>query len=496
MEPMAGIDAKFLYSETPTAHMHTIKAVVSDVSRMPEGFSFDVFVDVLSRHLKRLPQFRRRAVPVPLSLGHPVWIEDPGFDLRNHLSQRRVAAPGSDRELATVIAGFAAVPLRRDRPLWEIVVVEGLANDRVAVIAKIHHALADGTAAVAMLQNVVRGVNEVDDPGPDDWSPEPLPTRGQLVWDALGRHGRRLRSLPELVARSARGTRASEARRRSAPVRPPLPLQTPRTSLNVSLSPDRTFAMTSLPLDALKQVRRAQGSTLNDVYLAVCAGALRRYLAEHGELPARSLVASVPVSIDPNDARLSGNRVDNLYVTIGTDIADPLARLRHCHEVMGTAKQVRQLLGNELLEQRAEVVPPQLYRATVRAWTGTHLADHVRPPINLVLSNVAGPREQIYFGPIELEALYSVGPILEGVGLNMTAWSYVDRLYVSALGCPASLPDPWPLVEALHGSLEELVASSERHPVAGPSERPATLDAAGAHPAPEPSPGQDSLLKP
>jgi WS/DGAT/MGAT family acyltransferase len=462
MKPMEGIDAKFLYSETPTAHMHTIKVAVSDVSQLPKGFSIDVFVDVLARHLGRLPQFRRRAVPVPLSLGHPVWIEDPDFDLRNHVSHRQAAPPGTDHELAKEVAAFAAVPLRRDRPLWEIVVVDGLANGRMAAIAKIHHALADGTAAVALLQNVVRGVNEVDDPGSDDWRPEPVPTRGELARDALSRHGRRLRGLPELVRRSARGTRASEARRRAATVRPPLPLQTPRTSLNVSLTAARTFAMTSLSLDAMKSVRRAHGTTLNDVYLAVCAGALRRYLTGRRELPARSLVASVPVSTDPNDTRLSGNRVDNLYVTIGTDIDNPLVRLQHCHEVMRTAKHVREVLGNELFEQRAEVVPPQLYRAAVRAWSMTHLANHMRPPINLVISNVAGPRERILFGPIGLEALYSVGPILEGVGLNLTAWSYVDRLYVSALGCPVSLPDPWSLVEALHGSLEDLVACSQR----------------------------------
>lgn len=472
MEPMSGIDAKFLYSETPTAHMHTIKVAVSDVSSMPEAFSYDVFVEVLGQQLGRLPLFRRRVVTVPASLGHPVWIEDPQFDLRSHVSRRRLREPGTVRELAAEVADIAGTALRRDRPLWEMVVVEGLQGGRMAVVAKVHHAVADGTATVAMLQNVVQGVNEAAEVPPvDTWRPEPLPSSGQLLRMAARQHAMRLRGAPRLISRSIRGARASEIQRRLSTVRPPLPLQTPRTSFNVSLTKDRTFAMTILPLDDLKAVRRSQGTTLNDVYLAVCAGALRHYLSENDELPTRSLVASVPVSIDPNATRLSGNRVDNLYVTIGTDIADPLERLRHCSEVTHAAKQVRTLLGTDLLEQRAEVLPPQIYRAAVRAWSGMHIANRVRPPINLVISNVAGPRQQIRFGPIELEALYSVGPILEGIGLNLTAWSYVDDLAVSALGCPASLPDPWRIVDALHEALAELVAASgATTPAAGPAE--------------------------
>src|SRR5271166_1251533 len=469
MEQMSGIDAKFLYSETATAHMHTIKVAVSGMSEILGVFSYDAFIEVLGQQLGHLPLFRRRVVTVPLSLGHPVWIEDPGFDLRNHVSRRQVREPGTARELADVVAVVAAAPLRRDRPLWEVVVVEGLEDGRMAFVAKVHHAVADGVATVAMLQNVVRGVGEAsDDPPVDDWRPEPIPSRGQLLRIAARQHAVRLRGLPQLMIRSVHGARASEAQRRLETVRPPLPLQTPRTSLNVSLTRDRTFAMTTLPLDDLKTIRRAHGTTLNDVYLAVCAGALRRFLDENCELPARSLVASVPVSIDPNEARLSGNRVDNLYVTIGTNISDPVERLRHCSQVMRAAKQVRSLLGISLMEQRAEVVPPQIYRATVLSWSRTRLANRVRPPINLVASNVAGPRERIRFGPIDLEALYSVGPILEGIGLNLTAWSYVDNLHVSALGCSASLPNPWRIVDALHGALAELMAVSGGSPSANP----------------------------
>ncbi len=460
MESMAGIDAKFLYSETPTAHMHTIKVAISDVSGVPGGFTYDGLVDVLGEHIGRLPTFRRRIVAVPLGLGHPVWVEDPDFDLARHLSQRLLPLPGGPRQLGAVIAEFASRPLRRDRPLWEIVVVEGLAGGRIAIVAKLHHALADGSASVALLKNIVEAIGEPPGAPPGDgWHPEALPPRGQLLRIAGRDHLARLRGLPRLAVQSIRGMRDSEVLRRHLAVKPPLPLLAPRTPLNVSLGLARTFAMTTLPLDDLKAVRRAQGTTLNDVYLTVCAGALRGYLREHGGLPRRPLVASVPISTDPSTTRLSGNRVDSLYVTIGTDIADPIDRLRHIHAVATGAKEVRRVLGYKMLEQRAAIVPPQLYQAAVRLWSRSRLANRVPPPLNVVLSCVAGPKERIRIGPVVLEELYSVGPILEGIGLNMTAWSYEDDLTVSVLGCPESVPDPWEITELLRGALDELRAA-------------------------------------
>ena len=459
METMSGLDAKFLYSETPTAHMHTIKVAVSDVSGLESGFSFATLSEVLAQLLTRLPPFRRRTVPVPFGLGHPVWVEDPGFDLARHLSRIVLDPPGDDRALAAVVADFASTPLPRDRPLWAIRVVEGLAGHRIAVVVKLHHAVADGSAAVALLRNVVEAATAEPRPGPltDPWVGEPIPTKAHLVARALREQVTRVRGLPHLVRSSVTSARASERTRRSFVPMPPIPLHhIPRTSFNVSLSPQRTFAMTGLPLGALQDVRRATGTTLNDVYLAVCAGALRRYLAEREELPDRPLVASVPVSTDPDAARLTGNRVDNIYVSVATDVADPAERLRTIHDGVVASRAVRSVLGHDLLEQRADVVPPQLYQPTVRLWSRSHAADHLHPPLNVILSNVAGPRAEIRMGPVGLDALYSVGPILEGIGLNITAWSYQDVLGVSLIGCPRSLPDPWALADQLHVALDEL----------------------------------------
>jgi len=457
---MVGLDAKFLYSETRATHMHTLKVAVFDMSALPGGYSYDEIVELFGHRLDRLPPFRRRAVPIPLGLGHPVWVEDPDFDLQRHISRRQAAEPGGERELAAVVADVASRQLPRDRPLWEIVVVDGLADGRLAVVAKVHHAVADGAATVALLQNAfgARGSGS----HVDEWRPEMIPTKPQLLRLAARGHATRLRQLPRLARRSVQGMRESESRRRVSPVKPPLPFDTPKTTFNVSLTARRTYAMTTLALDDLKAVRRALGATLNDVYLAVCGGAVRTYLVEQGALPDRPLVASVPVSTDPSTVRLGGNRVDNLYVSIGTDIADPLERLRTIKGVTAAAKDIRSVLGSDLLEKRADVVPPQLYALTVRTWGRTRLANHMRPPVNLVLSNVAGPRQRLHVGQAVLEAIYSVGPILEGIGLNITAWSYAGSLHVSVLGCPTSVPDPWLITDALHASLADIKQAADR----------------------------------
>ncbi|HTT85799.1 MAG TPA: wax ester/triacylglycerol synthase family O-acyltransferase, partial [Acidimicrobiales bacterium] len=356
----------------------------------------------------------------------------------------------------------AGQPLARDRPLWELVVAEGLDAGRIAVVAKVHHAVADGAATVALLEQALGA-----EPGASSnaWQPEPVPRARALLRAAATEHRKHLRRAPWLLSRSAAGLRDAASRRRRAAPRPPLPFLTPRTPFNVSINQQRTFAMTTLPLDELKGVRRAFGATLNDVFLAVCSGAIRAYLLRLSALPRRPLVASVPVATRSDGPRRGGNHVDNLYVSIATECPDPAERLRRIHVCSSAAKEVREALGNDLLAERAEVVPPQLYQLSIRAWTRSRLADHLRPPVNVILSNVAGPQQRLRLGGAELEALYSVGPILEGIGCNITAWSYAGTLQISVLGCPRSLPDPWLLAGALPAALDELVEASGRRPI-------------------------------
>ncbi len=454
---MSGLDARFLYSETSTAHMHTLKIAEMDVSGRKTPLTPKVLLELLEVWLDRLPALRQRVVTVPYRLGHPVWIEDPDLDLSRHVHWRRVAPPGGHRGLASIVAELAATQLPRDRPLWDLTVVEGLEGGRVAFVVKLHHALADGAAAVAMLENAF--VVDDLDAFVQAPHPEPLPSRQALYRQAARSRARRMAELPDLARRTADGLVAARRVRRRTDATVPVPFSSPRTSLNVSLDAGRTFAMTALPLDDLLRVKRNAGVTLNDVFLALCGGALRRYLHRRGELPAASLVAAVPMATHPGERHFSGNHVDNLMLPVGTHIADAGARTRSVHEAVQAARRIRAALGTELFERRAGLTPPHLYPLGVRLWARTRLANHTRPPINLVASNVAGPRRPLALDDAVVTALYSVGPILEGIGLNITAWSYVDRFYMSVLGCPASLPEPWALVDDLQRACDELRAA-------------------------------------
>jgi WS/DGAT/MGAT family acyltransferase len=460
MEEMTGLDARFVYSETSTAHMHTLKIVELDVAGRATPLTPELLVELLRSRLDRLPALRRRMVAVPHRLGHPVWVDDADLDIGDHIHWRAAPSPGGDHELAEIVAEIAAEQLPRDRPLWDLTVVDQLHAGRIAFVMKLHHALADGGAAVAMLENAF----VVDDQEAYVRSarPEPLPSRRALYRHAARSRGRRLAALPGFVSQTGRGLAAANRVRRGTDVSLPVPFSAPRTSLNVSLDAERTYAMTTFPLEGLLAIKHKAQVTLNDVFLALCGGALRRYLSRNGELPSTSLVAGVPLGTRAGERRFSGNHVDNMMLPIGTQIDDAAARVASVHDAVRAARRIRESLGTDLFEFRAGLTPPHLYPLGIRLWARTRLANHTRPPINLIASNVAGPRTPLELDGAVITALHSVGPILEGIGLNITAWSYAGNLSVSVLGCRASLPDPWALVDDLDHALDDLDRAFDR----------------------------------
>ena len=462
MQRLTAFDAGFLYMETPTLHMHTLKISVLDPSTVPGGYSFERVKEVLTSRLHLLPPFRRRLVTVPLHLHHPVWIEDPDFDIDRHVHRVEVAPPGGMREFSELCSRVASTQLDRSKPLWELWVVEGLEHGHVGFVAKIHHAAADGVAAAAMLASVLDPSPEIGDPPPPErpWRPDPVPTNRELLRDALRVWLGTMANVPSLLRRTATGLRAVVRRRRTAEVSPPIPLVgTPKTSFNRGLTANRHFVMTSMSLTDVKDVKEAFGVTVNDVVLAVCAGGLRRYLERRDELPVRSLVAGVPVSTragQPDDGVYRANVVSNMFTSLCTDIEDPGERIRRINEVTKAAKDVHNALGADMLMDWIELTPPGPFRAWMRLYSGLNLADRHRPAINLVVSNVPGPREPLYIAGAKLAAIYSMGPILEGIGLNVTVWSYLDELGFGIVACPEIMPDLWDLVVDMHDALEEL----------------------------------------
>lgn len=479
MRRLTGFDASFLYSESPTVSMHTLKVavVVPPPGLSPEG-RFARFHEELAQLLDRLPAFRRRVVEVPLGLNHPVWVEDPHFDLDYHL--RRIAAPppGGASELDSVIADIASHPLDRAHPLWEIWMVEGLANGRLAFVAKIHHAVADGGASAAMLAAV-----RCEDPRRAEWdggagareahAGEAIPGAARLVGEALVAQALRLREAAPLALRTALGGVAVLRRFREASTHPPIPFDTPRTPFNEPLSPTRSFATTGLSLARVKAVKDAYAVTLNDVVLALAGGALVRYLRGRGLEPDRSLIATVPVSIaEPGlEPRLSGNQLSNVFMSLCTDVADPRERLARIHAIAEAAKETHERLGANVLVEWAEFAPPAIASWVIRTYSELELSRLHRPPANAIVSNVRGPGEPLSIAGARLEHIYSVGPILDGIGVNLTAWSYATELAFAVLAGRDAVPDAHLIADALHEALAELEEGAGLGRAVAPSAR-------------------------
>lgn len=462
MERLTGIDAGFLYMETPAQHMHTLKVARLDPSTVPGGYSFARVHDVLGERLHLLPAFRRRLVTVPLRLHHPVWIEDPDFELTRHV-HRIVLVDGDEGALDDVMSDIASTPLERSRPLWELWVVEGFGDGTVVFVAKVHHCIADGVRAAELLMSVLDATPDAALPAPPaPWQGEPVPSRTRLLRDAAVDLARDLRRVPELLVRTLRGVRAAVRGRRARAVSPPTPFTTPKLRFNTALTPRRRYVTTSVSLRDVKDVKNALGCTVNDIVLALCAGALRAYLAERGELPERAVIAGVPVSTraaGARDSSRSANNVSNLFASLPVQLGDPVARVHEIHETMKGAKAQLNELGVDMLADWSDLTPPVPFAAVVGLYSRLGLARHHRPPINLVVSNVPGPMEPLFIGGARLLAISSMGPILENIGLNVTVWSYLDELTFGVVACTDHMPDVRDLAEHVQGALDELRAA-------------------------------------
>ena len=395
MERLSGLDAGFLYLETPTLLMHTLKLLVLPPFDEPESARAHLIEAVRSR-LHMLPILRRRLLEVPLGLHHPLWIECAEVDVARHVLCKRVRSPGGPRELDSAIAAIASQPLDRTEPLWELWLLEGRADRACAVLVKLHHALADGATALRLLEALTthdRLAVPIAQPH-TPWQAERLPSRSELIRSALKDRLREVAQLPALVKRTWKA--ALDLRAHTLVPRPPRPmLDAPRTSFNGALTAYRSLATVALPLAMAMRVKASAKVSLNDVILAMVGSALRGYLQANGELPERALIASVPSSSESEpSAQLSGNHVSSLFTTLATDIADDWQRLMVIHEVTQQAKQLQALVPATLLGDWLQYAPPKPAAWVVARWSRWQLADHVPPPVNVVVSFVHGPSEQ------------------------------------------------------------------------------------------------------
>jgi diacylglycerol O-acyltransferase / wax synthase len=482
MRQLTGLDAQFLALESPRQAGHVGALAVLDPSTRPDGqLELADLLNMIDERLPLLPPFRWRLKPVPFNLDYPYWIEDPDFDLEYHVRETALAPPPTDAKLAEQVARIFERPLDRARPLWEAYLIHGLQDENVGLLTKIHHSVVDGVSGAEIMGVLLDLTPEGREPPPPaDSKPENEPSElSMLARGLLGtpRYVERVaRSLPSTLpnledapilneipgvktlgrvsSRFARALRGHESRvlERST-------LSRPRTSFSGRVSAHRRFAFGQLSLADVKAIKNAYDYTVNDVVVALCAGAVRRWLGEHDELPDEPLVTQVPVSVRTEEQLGTfGNRIGMMSIPLFTNQADAVERLRLTHEALRVAKERHKALPAELLVDATQFIPPAVFSRAARM---TFSLAATRTPVwNLVVSNVPGPQFPLYCAGAKLLANYPVSVITDGMGLNITVMSYLGHLDFGIVADREQMRDVWKLIGWLDDSMRELLPAS------------------------------------
>ena len=447
-------DAGFLYFERPTEPLH-----IGSVSVYEGHISRDDVIQTLEERLHLLPRYRQKLVFPPFGIAHPTWEDDPDFDVRNHVEEVELPAPGDDRVLSQVGGRIFAKMLDRSRPLWKIVLLQGHESGNTHLIMMVHHAMVDGVSGVE-LQMVLHDLTpKAEPPAPPaaPWQPEPLPDQLSLLQDAVRD---RLTEMARLwTDETFRPFRPEEAGRRSRQITnaitssmPYMMQPAPRTPFNGPVSGERHFAWVELPFAEIRGIRSALGGTVNDVVLAILSGGLGRYLRAHNVTvePTTELRAMCPVSVRAQDqSGALGNLVSMMIAPLYVGVTDPVERLRLERTAMERLKQVGQADGLFAMTALADLVP-----AGMQAAAGTFTTQNTL--LNTVSTNVPGPQIPLYFRGHQLLSWYPLGPVSNGIGLFNAILSYNQKLTFGATADPRLLPDIWFYAQCLRESFEEV----------------------------------------
>ncbi|TNM43334.1 wax ester/triacylglycerol synthase family O-acyltransferase [Nocardioides albidus] len=464
MDRLSGLDASFLYLETPAQLMHVCAVMVLDPATMTTPYAFAAMQDEIAARVRDVPGFTRKVRGVPLGLDHPVWVRDRSFDIERHVHRLALPTPGGYAELMDLCAHLASLPLDRSRPLWEMWVIEGYrpeegAGEKVVVFAKMHHATVDGVSGANLISHLCSLEPDAPPLVPENVPHPRDPGRGELLGRAVIGTATRPVTLVKVLKPSAELITKSIGRARQGTAMA-APFSAPRTSFNGTITSHRSIAMADLDLEEIRRVKKVTGTTVNDVVLAICGGALRAYLAERDELPESSLLATVPVSVRDSSRRSTGaNKVSALFTKLGTDIDDPLERLRMLAERNRHAKEHHNAISADALQDWAEFAAPRTFGLAVRAYANLRLAERHPVVHNLVISNVPGPPIPLYFMGARIDALCPLGPVFHGAGLNITVMSNAGQMHVGAIACRESMPDTDALVRHFPAELDRLSAA-------------------------------------
>ncbi|HEY5776685.1 MAG TPA: wax ester/triacylglycerol synthase family O-acyltransferase [Xanthomonadales bacterium] len=471
MEMLSALDATFIYLESEHSPMAIGAVYVIDAKDAPDDFSYQTWRSLVESRLKLSRVFRQRLVEVPLDLSFPYWINDPGFNLDNHLPFAILPEPGGMAELMQKAAHVWGRVLDRERPLWDITFVAGLNNidglskGSFALITRVHHAAVDGKASTEMmtaLLDMTPGIRKIK--GEDSWQPEDLPSTVSVITRSWSRAGQKAVELAGFVGKVAAGTAQLQSDiwlKKLEP--PPRLLSAPPSMFNQAVSSARTFWGRNFDFERIRAIRRAvPGVTINDVVLAICAGGLRRYLLKKGELPAKPLVAMAPISVRGEEGG-AGNQVSAMLVGLATDADNELDRLVR---INANTRRSKIHAGALPASKITEFLPSETLAAAARVYTRTRLGGHHRPFFNVTITNVPGPPVPLYVAGARIHSAFGMAPILDGLGLILVVLSYNGRISIGINSCEEIVPDPDNMAECIERSFNELELAVKK---AGPN---------------------------
>lgn len=470
MKQLSGIDATFLYMETPETPMHVAGLTLYEPPKVMEGSFYDHFRKFFASRLHLIPIFSQKLARAAFDLDHPGWVDAGEIDLDYHLRHLHLPKPGTFAQLEAMVGDLHSVLLDRSRPLWQFTVIDGLADGRLAVYSKVHHAAVDGGAGMVITKALYDLTEVPRDVGPPPERPkQPRPNAQQkalvglndLVANMVRQHITVATAGAKLLNAMANLANPFAAPAAEAPKGPrPLPdLLPPKTPFNVTISGQRSYAARSVSLKDAKFVAKATGTKLNDVVMALCATVLRNYLLAKKSLPSTPLIAFVPISLREAGNTDINNQVFGMNCSLETDIPDPLERLLAIQRGSGASKTMAGVMKEAAPRDYTLIGAPLLLPGLMQLLGKSGLADVVPMGVNVVISNTQGPPYPLYGGGAKVLALYPVSIPTHGIGLNLTVQSYIDQLDFGLTADRKAVPDVAQMADGLQGALDELVAA-------------------------------------
>lgn len=461
------MDATFLYGETPTSPMH-----VGSVGIIEGALEFEAFRERVRTRIHLLPKMRQRLMYVPFSIDYPYWVDDPNFDIDLHIHHIALPKPGNWKTLRKMASKIFSEPLDQSRPLWEFTFVEGLDDiaqvpkGSVAIISKIHHVAIDGAAGAGILGvlfDMTEKPPKIKEPKP--FRPKPLPNELDMVIKSGMTFAKDPFKLPKLLTETLTASlKAGMVTRVQQAKLPTAPFSAPPTILNGIISPRRKWSTAILSLARIKELKNIMGTTMNDVMLAICAGALRRYLLEKEKLPMKPLVAMVPISTRTKEEEGDmGNQVSSMLIQLATNVEDPIERLEVIHENTIRGKSYHGAIGAKTLSKMAEAVPFGVANQAARLYSRFQMAELHNPAFNVTITNVPGPQFPLYCDGHKLYTIMGMAPVLDGMGLIIAIFSYNGMVTVSSTSDANSMPDVNTFSTYLRESANELEAAILKH---------------------------------